>query len=80
MLDKNVIRINGYKGTKRTHIDIVVKMEKLTYMSGGQVFEIFAPKPLYDPAQVGFDNGLDAVTSVNQYNFFANKRLTTKIY
>ena len=80
MLDKNVIRINGYKDGKRTHVDITVKMNKITYISGGRIFEIEAPASVFNPAQVGFDNGLDAVTSINRYNCFAKKRLTEKIY
>ncbi len=79
MLDKNIVRINGYKGTKRTHVDVEVKLEKLTFTSDGRLFEILTPASLFDPVQVGFDNGLDAVTSVNRYNCFAKKRLTEKI-
>lgn len=79
MLANNIIRINGYKGFKRTHVDVEVRMQKVEYTSGGKKFSFEAPQHLYDPAQVGFDNGLDAVTSINMWNFMAQKRITEKI-
>lgn len=74
-LAKNIIRINGYKDGKRTHVDVEVKMNTLD-INGHKVE---APQHLYDPAQKGFDLGLEAVTSMNMWNWSAKCRITTKI-
>lgn len=80
MLDKNIIRINGWKDNKRSHIDIKVPMTTVEFSnSEGKRISVAAPRMPYDVAQLGFDNGLDAVTSVNSWNWVGNERLTQKI-
>ena len=80
MLNNDVIRINGYKNNKRSHIDIIVKMELVEfYNSLGKKFSIMAPREPFDIAQVGFDNGLDAVTSYNKWCWVSGNRITSKI-
>lgn len=74
-LANNIIRINGYKDGKRTHVDVEAKMSTLD-INGHKVE---APQHLYDPAQKGFDLGLDAVTSMNMYNWCSNSRITEKL-
>lgn len=79
MLANNIVRINGYKDGKRTHVDIEVKMQKVEYISGGKKFSFDAPCAYFgDMARKGFDAGLDAVTSYNYWNFMAQKRITDK--
>lgn len=80
MLANNIVRINGYIGNKRTHTDIEVPMEKIEfYNSAGEKFSILAPRIPYDIAQVGFDNGLDGVTSYNAWNWVGKHRITQQI-
>ncbi len=79
ILANNIVRINGYKNNKRTHIDIEVHMKEIRYTSAGRQFNFLAPCIPYDIAEVGFNNGLDAVTSYNAYNWCSNCRQTNKI-
>ena len=80
MLANNIVRINGYKDNKRTHIDIVVPMETIEFSnSNGEKIKVLAPRTLFDIAQTGFDNGLDAVTSYNAWNWVGKHRITQKI-
>ena len=81
MLAKNIVRINGYKGFKRTHVDVEVRMKQVEYESGGKHFCFEAPCIHFmDVADLGFANGLDAVTSYNYWNFCAQKRFTERIW
>ena len=80
MLNNDVIRINGYKDNKRTHVDIIVKMDLVEfYNSEGKKFSIRAPREPFDIAETGFNNGLDAVTSYNIWCWVSNRRITSKI-
>ena len=80
MLDKNVVRINGWKDLKRTHIDIDVPMQTIEFSnSEGKKFSISAPRLPFDIAQIGFDAGLDAVTSFNSWNWVGNERITQNV-
>lgn len=80
MLAKNIIRINGYKNGKRSHVDVEVKMTKVEFKnSSGELISVETPSHIYDPAQAGFDAGLDGVTSMNMYNWVSDCRITTKV-
>lgn len=80
MLAKNIIRINGWKDNKRTHVDIEVPMQKVEfYNSNHELISLMAPRTPYDVAQLGFDNGLDAVTSFNIWNWVGKERITEKV-
>lgn len=80
MLAKNIIRINGWKDNKRTHVDIEVPMEKVEfYNSDKELITVYAPRGLFDIAQAGFDAGLDAVTSFNKWNWVSKTRITEKV-
>lgn len=80
MLAKNIIRINGWKDNKRTHVDIEVPMDKVEfYNSNHEKFSVMAPREPYDIAQTGFDAGLDAVTSYNKWNWVGKERITSKV-
>lgn len=80
MLAKNIIRINGWKDNKRTHVDIEVPMKEIKfYNSKNELIVVMAPRTPFDVAQVGFDNGLDAVTSYNQWNWVGKERITEKV-
>ena len=79
MLAKNIVRINGYKGLKRTHVDIEVKMQTISFYSGGKLVEVESPAMAFDIVTTGFANGLDAVTSENHYNWCSKSRITSKI-
>ena len=79
-LAKDIIRINGWKDGKRTHIDIKVKMVTVEFTdSTGKEHSVEAPSSLFNAAQTGFDNGLDAVTSYNYYNWVGKERMTIKV-
>ena len=79
-LANNIIRINGYKDGKRTHVDVEVPMQTVEFKNSlGQKIKVEAPQNLYDPAQKGFDLGLDAVTSMNMYNWCMKARYTEKL-
>ena len=77
MLANNIVRINGYKNNKRTHVDIVVSMTKLAFNG----IEIEVPRvPNFDDIPwIGFENGLEAVTSYNAYNWVCKERITSKV-
>lgn len=79
MLAKNIIRINGYKNGKRSHVDVEVKMEEVRFVSNGKEVTILAPQHIYDVAEKGFELGLDAVTSFNMWNWVGKKRYTEKV-
>lgn len=80
MLPNNVIRINGYNNGKRSHVDIIVRMNLIEfYNSDNKKFSILAPCEPFDIAQTGFDLGLDAVTSYNKWNWVSKTRITSKI-
>lgn len=79
MLANNIVRINGWKNNKRTHVDIEVRMTKIEYTSAGKHYEFLAPAIPYDVAEVGFKNGLEGVTSYNAYNWCSKSRITEKI-
>ncbi len=80
MLANNIVRINGWKDNKRTHVDIEVPMQTLEfYNSKHEKYTVLAPRSIFDVAQVGFDNGLDAVTSYNAWNWVGNCRITQKV-
>lgn len=80
MLAKNIIRINGWKDNKRTHVDIEVPMVEVKfYNSKNELIVVMAPRTPFDVAQIGFDNGLDAVTSYNQWNWVGKERITEKV-
>jgi len=79
-LAKDIIRINGWKDGKRTHRDIKVKMVTVEFTNAlGEEIKVKAPATLFDVAQTGFDNGLDAVTSYNYYNWVGKERMTEKV-
>lgn len=79
-LPKDIIRINGWKEGKRTHIDIRVKMQIVEFTNTlGEEIKVEAPTIFFDVAQTGFDNGLDAVTSYNYYNWVGKERMTEKV-
>ena len=80
MLANNIIRINGWKNGKRAHVDVEVQMQTLEFKnSEGKTIQVQAPKHLYDPAETGFNLGLEGVTSVNMWNWVGNHRITEKI-
>lgn len=79
-LAKDIIRINGWKDGKRTHIDIKAKMCTIEFTNSlGEEIKVEAPTIAFDVAQSGFDNGLDAVTSYNYYNWVDKERMTIKV-
>lgn len=78
-LANNVVRINGYKNNKRTHVDITVSMSKVEYTSGGKKYSFIAPNTNFDIDEVGFNSGLEAVTSYNYFNWCMQKRHTVKL-
>ena len=79
-LANNIVRINGRKDGHKTHIDIEVRMTKVVfYNSQGTKFEIDAPETARDFAQIGFDKGLDAVNSINYWNWCGRERMTIKV-
>ena len=78
MLEKNIVRVNGKKGTKRAHVDIEVPLGKLNIR--GREDELV---PYYlDDSMVkkAFEMGLSEVTSINAYNWVGDERLTTRIW
>lgn len=77
-LENNVIRINGYKDNKRTHVDITVNIKKdTTGWKTGRDIVFVTDSQICD---LGFENGLDGVTSYNYYNYVADHRMTARIY
>ena len=76
-LPKDVVRINGYKGNKRSHIDVKVRttVNDINWGKGDIIVRIYES----DIAKLGFENGLSGVTSYNYYNYVADERLTVKI-
>lgn len=77
MLPINIVRINGYKNNKRTHVDIVVELIETTIND----YEVIIPlRPHFsDIAEIGFKKGLEGVTSYNYYNWVGKERITEKI-
>lgn len=78
-LTNNVVRINGYKAGKRTHVDVEVPMCMFRFGNPDKEITVTAPTLTYDFAQLGFDKGLEGVTSYNAWNWVSKKRLTTKL-
>lgn len=81
MLDKNTVRINGWKNNKRTHVDFTVKNVTINFVVDDKVIEKEIPDiPHFsDIAEIGFRMGLDGVTSYNAYNWVGDQRITEKI-
>ena len=82
MLDKNIVRINGYNNDwKRTHVDILVKNTKVRYIVKNEIVEKIIPAVPHfsDVPKLGFKNGLTAVTSYNYYSWMGEERMTEKI-
>lgn len=80
-LEKNIVRINGYKNGKRSHVDVPVRMTKVVFASGGVQHEIDAPAVYEaDIPELGFKNGLEGVTSYNYYNWVGKHRITCRIW
>lgn len=78
MLPINIVRINGYKDNKRTHVDIVVKLMEIVI--NGEKKVIIPCRPHFsDIATLGFNKGLDGVTSYNYYNWVGNERITERV-
>ena len=82
-LANNIVRINGSIKGKRTHVDVEVKMQTIRFFTRDRK-EIVKESPLIlgedHAANLGFKNGLDAVTSYNYWNCISNERMTLKIY
>lgn len=80
-LANNVVRINGYIGTKRTHVDIEVKMQQIKWFVGEKEVRRNIPDiDEYSAASLGFKNGLTIVTSYNFWNCVGNERMTVKLH
>ena len=80
MLANNVIRINGWKNNKRSHVDLEVPMKNIEFYNNDHVLvSVTVPQPPHDIAKTGFENGLDGVTSFNMWNWVGNVRITERI-
>ena len=77
-LSNNVIRINGYVDNKRTHIDVPVAIRKNETGWGKGKDIVFVTESMV--CDLGFNNGLEAVTSYNYYNYVGDCRMTVRIY
>lgn len=76
-LAENIVRINGYKNGKRTHVDFEVSTkEKEVSWGKGHIIPLF--KDCY-ATETGFELGLDGVTSINMYNWISDERMITKV-
>ena len=76
MLAQNIVRINGYKDDKRTHVDIEVEMH--TVHINNKTIEVPRIPHFSDIPEIGFSKGLDGVTSYNAYNWIGGYRITEK--
>jgi hypothetical protein len=80
-LENNIVRINGYKGSKRTHIDVEVEMANVTVHVSGKKVDI--KTPFIDEKRacdLGFAKGLTSVTSFNYWNWVGDRRMTVVIW
>jgi hypothetical protein len=78
-LEKNIVRINGWKGNKRSHVDVEWQTtpNNTNWGKGDTVvIGLFEDRI----CKVGFESGLDGVTSYNAYNFVGDCRITTRIW
>ena len=76
-LAENIVRINGWKNGKRTHIDVEVRTKENTLKWGkGKIIPAVHEEEL---VREGFKSGLDAVTSINYYNYVGDIRITAKV-
>lgn len=80
MLAKNIVRINGRKDGRKTHVDLVVVMETVEYISAGKQYSFECPRvPHFDDIPwIGFSKGLESVSSYNYFNWAMNERTTEK--
>lgn len=80
MLPINIIRINGWKNNKRTHVDYEIPTQPKPKDLNWGIGKIIPIIPNDDKiCQIGFDLGLDSVTSVNAYNYVGGRRITSKL-
>ena len=77
-LAKNIVRINGYRNGKRSHVDIEVPTTpNATNWGKGDTIPVYNEEEMEKEA---FNRGLDAVTSINAYNYVGDYRITDRLW